>query len=174
MNFYKIIILFFHFANSTRITFKRFLNNVINIVNDVSFKKRDKKIEYRKNVTFASQSFKTFYNFIFFEFVVVRFRQKIRRFARLASRVFFFFQFFFKKKTTITISTNFFSYDYTQISLITNRIKNSNTFRIELMTKRRNHVCSIEKIKKHTRKRSSNNAFEFENLISKIDVTTKI
>ena len=98
MNFYEIIILFFHFANSTKTTFKRFFNDVINIVNNVFFKKRDRKIEYRKNVTFASQSLKTFYNFIFFEFVVVRFRQKIRRFARFTNRVFAFFQFLFQEK----------------------------------------------------------------------------
>ena len=87
MNFYEIIILFFHFADSARATFKRFLNDVIDIANNVPSKKREKKTEYRKSVTSASQSFRIFYNFILFEFVVVRFRQKIRRFERLASRV---------------------------------------------------------------------------------------
>ena len=90
VKFYKIIILFFHFANSTRTTFKRFFNDVINIVNNVSFKKRDRKTKYRKNSIFVSQSI--FYNFISFQFVIVRFRQKIRRFERLTSRVFFVFQ----------------------------------------------------------------------------------
>ena len=61
-------------------------------------KKRDRKIEYRKSVTFASQSFRILYNSIFSEFVVVRSRQEIRRFARLASRVFFFFQFLSQKE----------------------------------------------------------------------------
>ena len=41
MNFYEIIILFFHFANSTRSTSKRFFNDVINIANnDVASKRR--------------------------------------------------------------------------------------------------------------------------------------
>ena len=173
VNFYEIIILFFHFANSTKSTFKRFFNDVINIVNnDVASKKRRKRFLKSKNDqrVFLVNVF-AFYQFVFFEFVVVRFRQKIQRFARFANRV-FFFNFFFKKRTTITISTNFFSYDYTQILLITNRIKNLNTFRITILMKRKNHVCS--KKKKHTRKKSSNNAFEFEKLISKLDVTTKI
>ena len=97
MNFYEIIILFFHFANSAKTTFKRFFNDVIDIANNVLSKKREKKTKYRKNVTFASQSLRIFYNFIFFEFVVVRFRQEIRRFERLTSRVFFVFQFLFQE-----------------------------------------------------------------------------
>ena len=64
MNFYKIIILFSHFANSTKTTFKRFFNDVTNIVNNVFFNKRDKKTKYQKNSIFVSQSI--FYNFIFF------------------------------------------------------------------------------------------------------------
>ena len=95
MNFYKIIFSFFHFAKSTRTTFKRFFNDVINIINNVSFKKRDKKTKYRKNLIFVSQS--TFYNFDFFQFVIVRFRQKIQRFERLTNRVFFVFQFLFQE-----------------------------------------------------------------------------
>ena len=165
---------FSNINNRSRFFSKRFFQNIIDIVNNVNSRKRDKKIDFRMNVTFESQSFKIFYNFISFEFVVVRFRQEIRRFARLASRFFHFFNFYLKKKTMITISTIFFSYDHTQISSITNQIKNLNTFRIKIMTKKRNHVCSIKKVKKHTRKRSSNNAFEFEKLISKLDVTTKI
>ena len=99
MNSNEIIILSSHlsFADSTKSTFKRFLNDVIDIVNNVSSKNRDRKIKYRKNVTFASLSFKAFYNFTFFVFVTLFFRQerrqKIRRFARFASRVFSFFQF---------------------------------------------------------------------------------
>ena len=96
MNFYEIIILFFHFANLTKTTFKRFFNDVINIVNNVSFNKRDKKTKYRKNSIFVSQS--VFYNFIFFQFVIVRFRQKIRRSERLASRVFFCFSISISRK----------------------------------------------------------------------------
>ena len=98
MNLYEIIILSFHFANSARTTSKRFFNDVIDTVNNVFSKKRDRKTDYRKNVTSASQSLRAFYNSIFFEFVVVRFRQKIRRFARLASRASFFSQSLFQKK----------------------------------------------------------------------------
>ena len=100
MNFYEIIILFFHFANSTKSTFKRFFNDVINIVNnDVAFKKRRKRFSKSKNDqrVFSVNVF-VFYNFIFSESVVLRFRQEIRRFARLASRAFLFFQFLFQKK----------------------------------------------------------------------------
>ena len=94
MNFYEIIILFFHFANSTKSTFKRFFNDVINIVNnDVASKKRRKRFLKSKNdQRIFSINVVVFYNFIFFQFVVVRFRQKIRRFERLTSRVFFVFQ----------------------------------------------------------------------------------
>ena len=95
MNFYEIIILFSHFANSTKTTFKRFFNDVINIVNNVSSNKRDKKTKYRKNSILVSQSI--FYNFTFFQFVIVRFRQEIRRFERLANRVFFVSQFLFQE-----------------------------------------------------------------------------
>ena len=79
-----------------------------------------------------------------------------------------------KKRTMITISTIFFSYDHTQISSITSQIKSLSTLSIKIMTKRKSHVCSIEEIKKHTRERLSDNAFEFEDLILELDVTTKI
>ena len=79
-----------------------------------------------------------------------------------------------KKRTMITISTIFFSYDHTQISSITIQIRSSNTSRTTTITKRKSHVCSIEEIEEHTRERSSNNAFEFEELISELDVTTKV
>ena len=174
MNFYEIIILFFHFANSTRTTFKRFLNDVINIVNNVSFKKRDKKIEYRKNVTFASQSLKISYNFIFFESVVVRFRQKIRRFARFANRAFSFFQFLFQEENDDHEFDDFFF-----IRLYSDFVDHESNQKFEHASnqnndEKKNHVCSIKEIKKHTREKLLNNAFEFENLILKFDVTTKI
>ena len=93
--FMKSFFRFFYFANSTRTTFKRFLNDVINIVNNVSFKKRDKKTKYWKNSIFVSQSI--LYNFISFQFVIICFRQKIRRFERLTNRVFFVSQSLFQE-----------------------------------------------------------------------------
>ena len=116
MNLYEIIILFFHFADSTRTTSKRFFNDVINIANNVSLNKRDRKTEYRKNSIFVSQS--ALYNFTFFQSVIVRFRQEIRRSERLASRVFSAFQFLFQENDDDDDFDLFFSrfyidlYDY--------------------------------------------------------------
>ena len=74
MNFYEIIILLFHFANSTKSTSKQFFNDVINIVNNnVTSKKRRKRFLKSKNdqrVFFVNVF--AFYQSIFFEFVVVR------------------------------------------------------------------------------------------------------
>ena len=100
VNSYEIITLFFHFVDSTRTTFKRFFNDVINIVNnDVASKKRRKRfLESKDDQRAFSVNAFAFYQFIFFEFVVVRFRQEIRRFARLASRAFSSFQFLSQKK----------------------------------------------------------------------------
>ena len=99
MNFYEIIILFFHFVNSTKSTFKRFFNDVIDIVNNnVASKKRRKRFLKSKNdQRVFSINVVAFYIFIFFEFVIVRFRQEIRRFERLTSRVFSVFLFLFQE-----------------------------------------------------------------------------
>ena len=176
VNFYEIITLSSHFANFTRTTFKRFFNDVINIANnDVASKKRRERSSKSKNDqrTFSINVF-VFYNFTFFEFVVVRFRQKIRRFARFANRVSFFSQFLFQKKNDDHDFDEFFF-----IRSYANFVDHKSNQKFEHVSNRNNdkkksHVCSIEEIKKHTQKKSSNNAFEFENLISKLDVTTKI
>ena len=99
MNFYEIIILSFHFANSTKSTFKRLLNDVIDIVNNdvASKRRRERSLKSKNDQRVFSVNVVVFYIFIFLEFVIVRSRQKIRRFERLASRVFFVSQFLFQK-----------------------------------------------------------------------------
>ena len=76
VNSYEIIILFFHFVDSTKTTIKRFFNDVINIINnDVASKRRRERFLKSKNDQ-RIYSIKIFvcYQFIFSEFVVVRFR----------------------------------------------------------------------------------------------------
>ena len=198
-NFFEFIIQFV--ADFTRLISKRFFIDITNIVNQfVQKKSRDK---FRKNVnkiiqtvvffaftvkkvfdrrsnqknanrTFEVNSILVFYNSIFFEFVVVRFRQKIRQFARFASRVSSFFQFLFQEKND--------DHDFDNFSFIrsyANFVDHELNRKFEHVSnhdddEKKNSRLFNKKIKKHTRKRSSNNAFEFEKLISKIDVTTKI
>ena len=77
MNFYEIIILLF--VNSTETTFKKIFNDITVIVNNCnSLKKQRKRFKKSTNDSriFSNNVF-AFYNFIFFEFVVVRFRHKI-------------------------------------------------------------------------------------------------
>ena len=94
MNFYEIIILSFHSANSTRSTSKRFFSDVTNIVNNdvTSKRRRERSLESKDDQRASFVNVLAFYQFISSEFVVVRSRQKIRRFARLANRVFLFSQ----------------------------------------------------------------------------------
>ena len=90
----------FHFADSTRSTSKRFLNDVINIANNdvASKRRRERSLESKDDQRAFSINALALYNSTFFEFVVVRFRQEIRRFARLASRASSFSQFLSQEK----------------------------------------------------------------------------
>ena len=94
VNLYEIITLSPHSADSTRTTSKRSLNDVINTVNnDVASKRRRERSSESKNDQRAfSVNVFVLYNFTSSESVVVRFRQKIRRSARLASRASLFSQ----------------------------------------------------------------------------------
>ena len=99
MNFYEVITLFSHSADSTRSTFKRFFNDVTNTVNnDVTSKRRRKRfLESKDDQRAFFVNVFVFYQSTFFESVVVRSRQEIRRFARFANRVFFFSQLLFQE-----------------------------------------------------------------------------
>ena len=97
MNFYEIIIL--SFVNSTEATFKKFFIDITVIVNNCNSSKKQRKRSKKStndSRVFSNNVF-ALYNFIFFEFVVVRSRQEIRRFERLTSRVFFAFQSLFQE-----------------------------------------------------------------------------
>ena len=106
VNFYEIIILSFllSIANSTKSTFKRFVNDIIDTVNNdvASTKRRERSVKSKNdqrassvNVAFA------FYNFTFSVAITIfsrqKFRQEKRRFARFASHVSLFSQSFFQE-----------------------------------------------------------------------------
>ena len=99
MNFHEIITLSLHFANSTRSTFKRLLNDVIDTANNdvASKRRRERSVNSKDDRRASSINAFALYNSTSFEFVVVRSRQEIRRFARFASRASFFFQLFFQE-----------------------------------------------------------------------------
>ena len=89
MNLYEIITLLFHSADSTRSTFKRLFNDVIDTANnDVASKRqRERSLESKDDQRAFSVNVVALYTSTSLESVIVRFRQKIRRFERLASRV---------------------------------------------------------------------------------------
>ena len=147
INFYEIIILFFHFANFTKTTFKRFFNDVINIVNnDIASKKRRKRFSKSKNNqrVFSIKIF-AFYNFIFFNLLLYVFVKKYVD-LRVSRIVFFsFFNFFFQEKND--------DYDFDEfffIRLYANFVDHESNQKFEHVSNRNNDKKKITFVQSKT------------------------